>query len=199
MDRGAWLATVQGIAKSWIWLSAHTHFQLSEDNNWPLFLVMIGYKNQINAFTLNNQKMWQNMWNNNFKTLDNRNHKNIIPEKGKKRESLFPGGSLQVIAQYNVQYTNHVDFTELRRQKSEFRKVKEIRIHATELSEEGSSPRKSSGSAEGSPWVLGWGPIYTAMEGKQAYNHKETWDNHNKETFYNIKHLYFFKDSRSGQ
>ena len=89
------------------------------------------------------------MWNNNFKTLDNRTHETIIPEKGKKRESLLPGGSLQVIAQYNVKCTKHVDFTELRRQKSEFRKVKEIRIHATELSKEGSALRKSSGSAEG--------------------------------------------------
>ena len=44
-----------------------------------------------------------------------------------------------------------VSLTELRRQKSEFRKVKEIRIHATELSKEGSALRKSSGSAEGLP------------------------------------------------
>ena len=77
-------------------------------------------------------------------------HETIIPEKGKERESLLPGGSLQVIAQYHVQCTKHIDFTELKRQKLELRKVKEIRIHATELSEEGSALRRSSGSAEGS-------------------------------------------------
>ena len=50
-----------------------------------------------------------------------------------------------------MQCTKHVDFTELRRQKSEFREVKEIRINETELSKEGSALRKSSGSVEGSP------------------------------------------------
>ena len=67
--------------------SEHTHIhthscvQLSEDNNWPLLLVMIGYKDQINPFTLNNQKMWQNMWNNNFKTLDNRTHERPLSQR----------------------------------------------------------------------------------------------------------------------
>ena len=30
MDRGAWWATVRGVAKSWTWLSTHTHTHIDE-------------------------------------------------------------------------------------------------------------------------------------------------------------------------
>ena len=34
MDRGAWMATVHGIPKSWTWLSAHTHLEHNRFHFW---------------------------------------------------------------------------------------------------------------------------------------------------------------------
>ena len=42
MDRGAWWATVHGIAKSWTWLSEHTHKQLIK-NMTILLLLDFGF------------------------------------------------------------------------------------------------------------------------------------------------------------
>ena len=41
MDRGAWQATVHGVAKSWIWLSVHTHYLsvIHTHTNTPYFSV----------------------------------------------------------------------------------------------------------------------------------------------------------------
>ena len=43
MDRGAWWATVPGVAKSWIRLTEHAHMHLGNAYGMPLIFLLVMY------------------------------------------------------------------------------------------------------------------------------------------------------------
>ena len=53
MDRGAWRATVPGVAKSWTRLSEFTSLMTSNRDNFPVL-----FQNIVSGTSINNYHMW---------------------------------------------------------------------------------------------------------------------------------------------
>ena len=71
MDRGAWQATVHGVAKSWTWLSDWTHSNAKLEGLWGQFALY----NDGNMFYLasaakpRSNSLWDQLWTNLFTML----------------------------------------------------------------------------------------------------------------------------------